>query len=252
MQQKSRIVVPTGAEPVEPPPAPHFDREATRAARPVVPLAPDALESSYNTNTQTVVKMPAPRRAPWILVFVVIAAGLSGAAGALAIDFFKSHQRAALPEAAPPATADVRPAPKPVEEIKPATDKAQTPPAPPVIEMSKTAEQPALSPVVSPPVTAKEKAPDAARPRPSPVPTRERPAPQNPTTNNTQASSPPVAPREKPQADRKPDERDNSGQKTQPRRKPVDQIKPEEIPQQIKRTREGVNRIREIFEGRQP
>ncbi len=92
--------------------SPHFDEEATLlAARPVVPLEQVAIAPSSR------------QRKSFLLPMVIIAAALAGAAGALAVDYFRNHQHAAA--IAPTVT---QPAP-----VAPAveTSKAATHPASP-------------------------------------------------------------------------------------------------------------------------
>ena len=85
MEQRRKIIIETGAgEPIE---EPHFDAEATLSARPVVPLKESAAAESFErAEPPAVLVSKVARRSPWLLVLLVAAAALAGAAGALAID----------------------------------------------------------------------------------------------------------------------------------------------------------------------
>lgn len=263
MEQRRRIIITTGNEPEGALPTPHFDAEATLLARPVVPLTPDAVESARGTHAGAA-KKPLARRFPLLALIVLVALGV-GVAGGLAIGLYQNRRKTEPAVAAQPPTVAPTVNPrvtKPAQEVS----RAQPPSAPPVVKEEKPAPQPSpvtlatavenapLTPATtaakapSPSVTKDEKATDPiARPKVSPAGGY---APrEDPTPDGTRIPLP-TATRGKSQSDRKSD--DYRRQKTQRHRTRSDEESADELPQQTKRPNDGLNRIRDIFEGVRP
>lgn len=237
-------------------------------ARPVVPLTPDAAESSHGTHAEAA-KEPPARRSPLLLVLIVLAALGVGVAGGLAIGLYQNRRKTEPSVAAQPPVVSPAVNPrvtKPAEEIS----KAQPPSAPPVVKEEKPTPQPspvtpatavekvpltpatAVAEAPSPSVTKDEKTTEpTAGPKVSPVLTREHTPHEIPTPEGRRVSLP-TAGREEPQSDRKPDAYDYKRRRTQQRRARSDEESADELPRQTRRTNDGLNRIRDIFEGVRP
>jgi cytoskeletal protein RodZ len=235
MEQRNKIIIPTGVEPEEAPEAPHFDAEETLlAARPVVPLSQDDIESSHYARAQRM-DTPLARRFP-LLAMVIIAAVCAGAAGGLAVALYQSRQATQAQVAAQPPSktaVDTRFTQKPAEE----TSQTQLPSVQPVPDTDKTTDE----------QTASSRSTDSK----TDVETTKRPAMRDEEADKKQAS-PPLAARKKPQDERVMDEIEQKKPKPPKRRARHEEDMGDNFPRQIERANQELNRIREIFEGTQP
>lgn len=253
-------MIPTGAEDAEPLAAPHFDTEAARAARPVVPLAGQSGELG-STPQSVRYTQPAPvRRArisPWLVGLVIAAAMSAGAAGALALDYYRNHKQEETQAAIQSSNAAVAPGTNDAHaEKNPPTEnrKIESPAAPATTNSNSAEHSPSPAPNASTAAVQSEKSPEpVARPK-SPAPQPE-----------------PSAREERKQDERPPDAREarrerqreatneegsddpNTRERARRQRHPRDlEIRPEDVPPQLKRTTQELHRIREIFEGTRP
>jgi type IV secretory pathway VirB10-like protein len=250
MAERRKIVIQTGEGMDEPLPTPHFDAEATLTARPVVPLNDqEARQVPYGDYAG---RAPKPFwKRPALLVAIVLAAIGVGVAAGLAIGLYRNRNAAETPLATAPTPA--------VEN----TDLNQTvePKPTPEERAALVPEQPEEEPAVEP----KE---DAVEPKEE---ERERTTARNERRDNddNEESQPVVA--KPPRArDRKPvkvdeyvieDERAEREAEREQRREERRAARRERrrrgdneisIPRGIQRAGREVDRIREIFEGRQP
>ncbi|OLE53396.1 MAG: hypothetical protein AUG51_13265 [Acidobacteria bacterium 13_1_20CM_3_53_8] len=191
MEERRRIIIPTGVERDHSLPVPQFDTEATLLARPVVPL----------------VEAQRPARTNLLLVLVVVAASLVGAAAALAFDSFRNHTHQNAPVAQQPANA---PAPVP-QATQP--EPSQENVAPPKIEDHQAT-----------------------------VPAKPKPSPDERATGDDDSWT-----RDEPGAG----DRAAKKSRAERRRRNDNEYGPEEVQRQVERAGRELNRIREIFEGRQ-
>lgn len=233
MNERRKIIIQTGANPDEPLSSPHFDAEATLTARPVVPLSEqEAFQRQYGGYAGRAAT-PFWKRPALIALIVLSAIGIGVAAG-LAIGIYKSRQNAQAPiVSAPPST---------VENPK----------------VVQTVEQPAPTPLPPiPRVTVPEK------PVETPVePKDEERAARNERKDKDEEVTPPVV-RDK-KRDKKTDdnddqvlderqaERERRRDERRERRRRQREEEAIDVPRGIERAGKEVNRIREIFEGRQP
>lgn len=259
MEDRRKIVIPTGAEEAEPLETPHFDTEAARAARPVVPLAATPALSDAELPPRSVHYTqselpPRTRLSPWLLSLVILAAMSVGAALALALDYYRNHKsedaRPETHEVAQPSGAtvvpDTRPAEKPIEQtrvVEPAAERAP-------VSMTRAQESPSPTPAPSAPVTATQKSPDAvARPKPGATvtPAREERKQDEPQTVARETR------REKPPKDEEAQNDTEARRQARKQRRPQEiEVGPDSVTPQIKRASQELHRIREIFEGTRP
>jgi hypothetical protein len=253
MTERRKIVIETGGG--EPLPTPHFDAEATMTARPVVPLSE---QETYRTNQGTYGARPAKPfwRRPALLIPLILAAVGIGVAAGFAIGIYRSRNAAQAPVAAAPAQASEN------------TDLGQA------VEPPQAQEEKVIEPVASAPIAEdkeEKKEPEenvaAATPKDE---ERERPVrnekkADDDDDNEARPSAvvkPPVVTREKKpikvdeyeiideQAERQAErERRREDRRERRRRQRQDELT---IPRGIERGAREVDRIREIFEGRQP
>ena len=230
MNERRRIIIETGANPDESLPTPHFDVEATQTARRVVPLADQATSQGNYSH-------PAGRTAKqfWkhptlVVVVALVAIGLGVAAG-FAIGIYRNRN-----------TAETSTAPSPT----PAVDNA---------DVGQTVEPPLSSPrQASAPVPG-----DVEQPSIEPVANETGPTARNDRKNNDKdVERPVVVPDQEPETsdnDKINEEREANRiereQRREERRERRRRQREEDlnVPRQIER--DG-DRIREIFEGRQP
>jgi hypothetical protein len=248
MAERRKIVIETGEGTSEPLPTPHSDAEATLTARPVVPL-----------NDQEPHQMPygdyagrAPKpfwRRPALIVGIVLAAIGVGLAAGLAIGIYRNRNAAETPAANAPAAT--------VEN----TNLSQTVEPTPQESVATVPDQPEEEPVVEP----KE---DAVEPKEE---ERERTTARSERRDDDDDVSQPVVAKPPVARDKKPikiDEYTVEGERAERearreqrreerraerrerrRRRDDNEIN---LPRGIQRAGREVDRIREIFEGRQP
>ncbi|MDT5123104.1 MAG: hypothetical protein QOC96_2586, partial [Acidobacteriota bacterium] len=229
--ERRRIIIPTGAQPDEPLPTPHFDAEATQTARRVVPLsAQDAAQMQYG-NYQARFAKPFWKRPAGIALIVLVAVGLGVAAG-FAIVKYRNRQAAQTPVTSPPPTT--------VENAK-ASPQTVEPPQPTPETRVAVPEKPAETP-------AEPKEPETARParkdgdeEATPPVVRDNKRDKKNENDDDQVTDEGQAERERRREERK-----------DARRRQREEERAD-IPSQIDRAgRQINNRIREIFEGKQP
>lgn len=242
MAEIKKIIIPTGASPDESLPTPHFDAEATLTARPVIPLSEQEKLRMQHGGYRAGVEKPFWKR-PMLLALVVLAAVGVGVAAGLAIGIYRNRSVVQTPVAsAPPSTVENATVEQPVVE--------QPVPAP-----TRQARAEVQETAVETPAEPK------AEERERPVRSDERTV-RNERKSDDNEVAPPVV-REK-KRDRKADDDDdqvlNDRQAERERRRDDrrerrgrrgrDEENAMDIPRQVERA--GRNRIREIFEGRQP
>jgi hypothetical protein len=243
MAERKKIIIQTGANPDESLPTPHFDAEATLTARPVIPLSEQENFRMQHGVYAAGVEKPFWKRPALLALIVLVAVGVGVAAG-LAIGIYKNRSAAQTPVAsAPPSTT--------VENAK--VDQ-------PVVEQSVPAPtQQARADVPETPVETP--AEPKAEERERTVRNDERTAARNERKSDDNEVSPPIIVRDR-KRDRRTDDDDdealNDRQAERERRRDDRRERRRrgrdedamDIPRQIERA--GRNRIREIFEGRQP
>jgi hypothetical protein len=262
MEQRRKIIIPTGTDPEETLATPHFDAEATLSAQPVVPLnEPAALPPQEAYAVRGGGAAYAPRvvaTSPWkrsTLMLIILAAVGVGIASGLAIGLYQTRKAAPVPVAAQPSANE--------------SQRAATQPEPEL----------AQPPVVEPPQQqpeAEARVPDT---------TTEKETKSRPTNNSDEGdddkrvardsskrdetrSAPPVV-RERPtvtvpiieerddddrQARREERRQERKERRREDRRRQREENEdsPLNVPRGVERARQDINRIRDIFEGRQP
>jgi hypothetical protein len=241
MAERRKIIIQTGAEPDESLSTPHFDAEATMTARPVVPLTE---QESYPVRSGVhAAHAAAPfwKRPALLALVVIVAAGIGVAAG-LAIGIYRSGNAAAEAPAqsAPPSTAKNA---EPVQTIEP--------PPTPREERAAIPPEPEEEPAVKEPVDEDE---DDERGRPARDERKDREEAKPPIIRDKKRAEP----AEDTDADADEVEREARRAERQRRREERRERRRRErdeemnIPRQIERAGRELDRIRDIFEGRQP
>lgn len=239
MNERRKIVIQTGSDAEdEQLPTPHFDAEATLTARPVVPLAEGG-------------QAFAPRRTwkswnPLLLVLIILGAIGLGVATGLAIGFYRNRQTATpavASESSRPATENMG-ARQPVEQPSP-TPQAQAS-VPEAVEESS----------VQPAAEDDERAERSARDQRDDADDKDK--------KDEKATPPPVVrenqrPREDDEAvydvdlEARRAERQRRREERRERRRQRQQDEQTiNVPREVERAGREINRIRDIFEGRQP
>ena len=252
MEDKNRIVIPTGHEPEEMLETPQFDAEETLlAARPVVPLTEDAIEVAHNARSKAATAPLAGTRIP-MLALIIIAAVSVGLASGLAIGLYQGRQKTA-PIAAQPSSTTVTAADTHLkqktaqEEIKTQLPSVQTVGE---TETEKQSGPTALSQPEGDP-TNEEVAETRTRSEDSDIPKPEREVAPDKKKSDEKQSASPAATRKKPQDLRANDDGEKR-RKVARRRAIREQDTYDDVPQRIERAGQELNRIREIFEGARP
>lgn len=252
MAERRKIIIQTGAAPDEPLPTPHFDAEATMTARPVVPLNDqESHQVPYGNYAGRAAAKPFWKR-PALLALIVLAAVGIGVAAGLAIGIYRNRNAAETPVATTPSPA--------LEDAS--VDQIVEQPQPPPTEQTRAAV-PADVPTDEPEETT-------AEPK---VEERERTARNERKDDDDEdearppvAARPPAVVREKKpikideyviedgrearQAEKEQRREERRAERRGRRRRGRDDEM--NIPRGIERGRREVDRIREIFEGRQP
>jgi hypothetical protein len=277
MAERRKILIPTGAEDAGPPETPHFDTEAARAARPVVPLAGQSGELDPLPQSVHYTQSEPVRRArisPWLVGLVIVAAMSAGAAGALALDYYRNHKQEATQAAIQPSNAAVVPdtsdartdGKNPSEEnrkVESENRKAESLAAATATTNSNSVEHtpspaPNASTTAAVVISNEKSAEPVARTKSS------APQPEHPAREERK-------PEAKQPDERQPDAREarherqrevyneegsddpNIRARARRQRHPRDSdIRPDDISPQIRRTTQELHRIREIFEGPRP
>lgn len=267
MEQRRKIVVPTGTEADETLSTPHFvDDEATLLARPVVPLTepveppPDVYADSRAAAAY------APRAvataSPWkrsTLILIILAAVGVGIASGLAIGLYQSRQKApAAPVAAQPVISE------PQQQAATQTEPVQSVRASQPEEQESEPEQEAG--VRAEP--ADEETPDRETKNNSADKTRsddkqsardnrkrdEERVPPTDVPDNSPADYSVDDEREEriERRERRREERREARRAERRRQREEEGDAPLSVPRNVERARQEINRIRDIFEGRQP
>jgi hypothetical protein len=250
MAEIKKIIIPTGANPDESLPPPHFDAEATLTARPVIPLSEQEKFRMQHGGYPAGVEKPFWKRPALLALIVLVAVGVGVAAG-LAIGIYRNRSAAQTPVASePPSTT--------IENAKVNQPVVEQPvPAP---TQQARADVPETT-VETPP--AEPKAEDRGRSVRNDernARNEERSARSERKSDDNEVAPPVVRDRKR---DRKADDNDDEvfndrqvererrrDDRRERRRRGRDEENAMDIPRQIERA--GRNRIREIFEGRQP
>ncbi|MEA2174973.1 MAG: hypothetical protein QOD00_2565 [Blastocatellia bacterium] len=262
MAERRKILIPTGAEDTDSLETPHFDTEATRSARPVVPLSAESGDLGPLPQSVHYTQSEPVRRAkisPWLLGLVILAAMSAGAAGALALDYYRNHKHEETQAAIQPSDAAVaadtsgtRPTENPLQENR----QIESPALPASSNAKKAAASPSPAHEASPAAAtvSTEKSPEpAARPK-SPAATQpEHPAREERRQDERQPDTR-EARRERQRevtSEEGPDDPDPRRPGRRRHGRDIE-VRPEDVPPQVKRANQELHRIREIFEGTRP
>jgi hypothetical protein len=269
MEQRRKIIIPTGTDPEETLSTPHFDTEATLSARPVVPLAePVALppEEAYNVQPNGASYSPAAAAtaasSPWkrsTLILIILAAVGLGVASGLAIGLYQSRTRASAPVVAQPAVSDEtqqaarQPEPQmeqpPVvsqPETQPQQPEAQIPAAPAVEDSERKPADDAADDNDDRQASRENRKRDETRPAPPVI--RDRPVVEEPDIVERDDRRGSREERREERRERRREER----REARRRQREQNDDNPLDVPRNVERARQEINRIRDIFEGRQP
>jgi type IV secretory pathway VirB10-like protein len=251
MAERRKIIIQTGAAPDEPLPTPHFDAEATMTARPVVPLSDqESQQAHYGNYAGRNAAKPFWKRPALLALIVLVAVGIGVAAG-LAIGIYRNRNAAETPIATTPSPTvedanvgqTVEPPPTPTEQTRaavpadlPAEEPEETAAEPKVEERERTARNERRDDddddEARPPVAAK---PPAVVREKKPIKIDEYVIEDG---------------REARQAEKEQRREERRAERRERRRRGrEDEMN---IPRGVERGRREVDRIREIFEGRQP
>lgn len=266
MEQRRKIIIPTGGDPDETLATPHFDAEATLSARPVVPLAepvsptPEMAYATASPGANYARRAPVAASSPWkrsTLILIILTAVSVGVASGLAIGFYQTRTKApaaaavAQPDASEQQQATVQPAPAQSTRVQePVVEPqagAQIPDAP--------AEKETKESVATKKSSATDAQPDD----------KQTPARSQPKRDEERATPAVVRERrvdddddEYVVRDERDDRRDRRERRREERRegrrhgRDDDSYEPLNVPRRAERVRQDINRIRDIFEGRQP
>jgi hypothetical protein len=241
MAEIKKIIIPTGANPDESLPTPHFDAEATLTARPVIPLSEQEKFRMQRGGYAAGVEKPFWKRPMLLALIVLVAVGVGVAAG-LTIGIYKNRNTAQTPVvSAPPSTTveNENVAQPVVEQPTPATTRqarADVPEIPVEAPAEPKAEERARTVRNDEPPVRNERKSDDNEVAPPVVRERRR---DRKADDDDEVLDDRQAERER----RRDDRRERRGRRR-------DEEDASDIPRQIERA--GRNRIREIFEGRQP
>jgi type IV secretory pathway VirB10-like protein len=255
MAERRKIIIETGAAD-EPLSTPHFDTEATLTARPVVPLNDqDAPQLPYGAHSGRAAARPFWKRPAILALIVLVAVGIGVGAG-LGIGLYRNRQTAPTPvAAAPSSTAEdvdagqtveqlpAPPQPTPQERAAVPTDEREAPPVEPKREDEPKGEERERA-------TARNERKDDDDDEAS------RPAAGKPAT--VVRAKKPIKVDEYIIEDGREEGRAEEDQRREERRAERRERRRRQresevdIPRGVDRAGKEVNRIREIFEGRQP
>jgi hypothetical protein len=243
MNERKKIIIQTGTNPDESLPTPHFDAEATLTARPVVPLSEqDAFQKQAGGYGHRPVK-PFWKRPALLALIVLVAAGVGVAAG-LAIGVYRNRNAAPTPVVNTPAASEENANVSLPVEQQPPTRQAR----------ASVPESAQVTPPVEPKVEERERTDERAD---------RRNEPKRDGADDVAAPPQPVARDKKRDKndgddesvvfdDRQTERERRRDERRDRRRRQRDEEQAVDIPRRVERVEQGVNRIREIFEGRQP
>lgn len=219
MEERRKIIIPTGANPEASASRPYFNTEATRAARPVVPL-PEAVAQAHPSGKS------GNRRWPLLALLVLAAVGIGVASGFAISGYQRSRQPAETSVAVRPVAS------KPLSTLP----WTHTPEEPVIEENDATAQ-----------VTDVD---ETAGQVPDETPARADDDKEEKQERKAEREAEKRERREQ-RDERAEQEREQRRQDRGRRRGPDDRNRNEDLPQDptIRRTRDELHRIREIFEG---
>jgi hypothetical protein len=259
MAERRKIIIETGAAD-EPLSTPHFDTEATLTARPVVPLSDqETHQLSYGAHSGRAAARPFWKRPAMLALIVLVAVGIGVGAG-FGIGLYRNRQTAPTPvAAAPPSTTEDVNAGQTVEQLP-------APPQPTPTPQERAAVHPDER--EAPPVEPKrEDEPKGEERERTATARNERKSDDDDKASRPVAAEKPaaVARGKKPikvdeyiiedgrEAGRAEEEQRREERRAERRERRRRQREDEvDIPRGVDRAGKEVNRIREIFEGRQP
>jgi hypothetical protein len=258
MAERRKIIIETGAAD-ETLPTPHFDTEATLTARPVVPLNDQEIHQlPYGGHTGRAVARPFWKRPAILALIVLVAVGIGVGAG-LGIGLYRNRQTAQTPvAAASSSTTEDLNAGQTVEQPLP---PPQPTPVPQERAAIPTAER------ETPPVESKREEEPKAEERERTTARNERKSDDSDEASRPVAAAKPAAVargkkpikvdeyiiedgREAGRAEEDQRREERRAERRERRRRARDNEV--DMPRGIDRAGKEVNRIREIFEGRQP
>ncbi len=265
MEQRRKIIVPTGVEADETLTTPHFDAEATLLARPVVPL-PEPVEPPPDVYTpaHAAAQANGASSAPSLwkrstLIMIILAAVCVGIASGLAIGLYQSRQKAPVAASTTTTTAPAQPV---VSEPQQAEAQPQA-----EARQSARVEQPAEEETEEDASADDEETRGKEPKRRSDDDARDddddKPVARDNRKRDEERAAPPVVVRERPVEipdidEREEKRRERREQRREERREARRRQReenadgPVEFPRNVERARQEINRIRDIFEGRQP
>lgn len=234
MNERRKIIIPTGTDPDEPLTTPHFDAEATLTARPVIPLSEQETFRMHYGDYAGQALQPFWKRPALLALIVLVAVGVGVAAG-LAIGIYRNRKTAEVPVTA------AQPAPVESASTGQVVEQAPTPPV--RQSVPENSEKPAETPV-EPKAEAAERTTRNEQKKedevaPPVVPVKKRDEPEK--KGDDEAVNEKQAEKERRREERR-----------ERRRRQRDDEEAIDLPRGIERAQKEVNRIREIFEGRQP
>ncbi|HUQ34700.1 MAG TPA: hypothetical protein VM095_21460 [Pyrinomonadaceae bacterium] len=257
MAERRKIIIETGAAD-EPLSTPHFDTEATLTARPVVPLnEQDVHQLPYGAHSGRAAARPFWKRPAMLALIVLVAVGIGVGAG-LGIGLYRNRQTAPTPvAAAPSSTAEdvdagqtvehlpAPPQPTPQERAAVPTDEREAPPVEP-----KREDEPKVEERERTAITARNERKDdddeairpAAAGKPATVARAKKPIKVDEYIVEDGRGE------GRAEEDQRREERRAERRERRRRRRESEM----DIPRDMDRAGKEVNRIREIFEGRQP
>lgn len=277
MEQRRKIVISTGTEGEETLSTPHFDAEATLAAKPVVPLsepvAPPPIPQNAYDSAYAPRAAAAASSTPWkrsTLILIILAAVTVGIASGLAIGLYQSRNRtSAAPVVAQPAavnetqqSATQIPAettqlpevkqPEQQPELKEATAENETSVTPPVEEPDNDSVEKARRDDRRSDDRDEKRSDDKPSARDNARRDEERPPAR--VVRERPSDNPVVDEREDriERRERRREERREERRAERRRQREENADGPFNFPRNAERARQEINRIRDIFEGRQP
>jgi hypothetical protein len=276
MEQRRKIVISTGTDGEETLSTPHFDVEATLAAKPVVPLTepvepPTSPQNAYAAVPYTASYAPRAAKAassPWkrsTLILIILAAVGVGIASGLAIGLYQSRNKTSAPVAAQPAAAnETQQAATQIPAETTQLPQVKQPQQPQIEEVAAENEERMTAPVEEPDDDSVEKARRADKrsdERDDKRDNDKQAARDNPKRDEERAPARVVV-RERPSDTPVLDEREDRIERRERRReerraerrrqREENSDGPLNFPRSAERARQEINRIRDIFEGRQP
>lgn len=232
MEERRKIIIPTGANPDESSSQQFFNTQATRAAQPVVPLpeaavsAPLAAAAVTPAMAQQPVKANGSRRSLLLAFLILIGVGIGVAAGVVI-----SGSKSAETEAAPSLAI------RPYEGKSPSVLPWTHTPDEPIVEEETTAQATVPDEVI-------QQTPDKAPDKP-PVRVADNDDRETKSERKAERQEERRERREQRQEDREEQKHERQRQRRANRGNNDD-----DLPQDpLKRSRDEINRVREIFEG---